>query len=318
MIDYYSLPEQSLPISMRVLRRILKTRGWRAEKLYAEGKNNLILTRPDGKVLHIASSTPPTTSVYSLRLADDKLMTYSLLNSLNVPQPETVLLHSPEDALPLLERYGRIVVKPTDGSHGQGITINITSLDEVAPAIEKAKAASPDAKLALAQEQLDPEIPEFRVVCIGYKFVLAAMRVPAMVTGDGQHTVAELIDLENSTIRSEPYTTLLAFIDPNAARTYLGDKANFIPENGEKVRVSAARNVGQGGTMEDHTDTFPSELKSRAETIARAAGLPVVGIDFYDGRVLEMNACPSLYNPLSDTSRAELAAVKYVDYLETL
>lgn len=318
MINYFSLPSSTLPMSMRSLRRILEARGWRAEKLYPEGKNNLILTRPDGKILHIASSTPPTTSVYSLRLADDKLMTYSLLKDLNIPQPETVLLHSPEDALPLLERYDRIVVKPTDGAHGLGVTTNITSLAAVAPAIEKAVAASPDAKLALAQQQLDFELPELRLICINYQFVIAIARIPAMVTGDGNHTVAKLIELENSTIRSAPYTSNLAYIDLDSARTYLGNRIDYTPEAGEKIRVSATCNVGQGGTVEDYSDRISPELKSRAERITRAAELPVAGIDLYDDYVLEINACPSLYYPLSDPALAELAVEKYVDYLSTL
>ena len=69
MINYYDLPENDLPMSMRFFRESLKKRGWQAEKLCAESQNNLILTRPDGTTVRIASSTPPTTSVYSLRLA---------------------------------------------------------------------------------------------------------------------------------------------------------------------------------------------------------------------------------------------------------
>ena len=61
MIDFYSLPDEALPVSMRALRKILQERGWKAEKLVAEGPNDILLTRPDGKEIRIASSTPPTT-----------------------------------------------------------------------------------------------------------------------------------------------------------------------------------------------------------------------------------------------------------------
>ena len=105
MINYYDLPENDLPMSMRFFRKSLKKRGWRAEKLCAESLNNLILTRPDGVTIHIASSTPPTTSVYSLRLADNKLMSYELLRELGVPQPEAVAARTAAEVLPMIEKY---------------------------------------------------------------------------------------------------------------------------------------------------------------------------------------------------------------------
>lgn len=106
-------------MSMRYLRKMLKEREWKAEKLCREGQNNLILTRPDGKVVKIASSTPPTTSVYALRLADDKLMSYELLKELGVPQPETVVARTAEDCAEMLGRHGEIVIKLSTGRTGE-------------------------------------------------------------------------------------------------------------------------------------------------------------------------------------------------------
>lgn len=126
-------------MSMRYLRKILKERGWKAEKLCREGQNNLVLTLPDGKVFKIASSTPPTTSVYALRLADDKLMSYELLKELGVPQPETVVARTAEDCAEMLGRYGEIVIKPVDGAHGRGVTTMIRSITEVEEAHPKSK-----------------------------------------------------------------------------------------------------------------------------------------------------------------------------------
>lgn len=317
MINYYSLPDSDLPMSMRFLRMELKLRGWEAEKLCREGGNNLILTRPDGKALKVASSIPPTTSVYALRLADDKLMSYALLQELGVSQPETVVMRGIEDAEKMLEKYGTIVIKPTDGAHGCGVTTGITTLEQAEKAMKIAIQASPVLKIAIIQPQLPEDGLETRVICIDYRFVMAMARIPARVTGDGRHNLKELIELENATIRTEAYRSNLAFIDMAMAEKYLGKRLFDMPGEGEKVRVVASCNVGQGGTMEDCSEKLTPAMRELAEKIARAAELPVVGIDFYGDQVIEINASPALYHPVE--GEAATKAIKaYVDYLEKL
>ena len=314
MINYYDLPESDLPMSMRFFRKSLKKRSWQAEKLCAESLNNLILTRPDGVTIRIASSTPPTTSVYSLRLADNKLMSYELLRELGVPQPEAVAARTAAEVLLMIEKYGSVVVKPIDGAHGNGVTVGVKDATGAETAIEKATEASPDMKLAIVQPQLPVDEIERRVICIDYQFVVAVARIPARVTGDGQSTIAELIKRENETIRTAPYQGELAYIDFEAAERFLGDKIHLVPAAGERVRVVASCNVGQGGTAEDCSGDFSPEQRELAEKIARAAELPVVGIDYYGDQVIEINACPSLYYPTGDES-ATRAVEAYIEYL---
>ncbi len=317
MIDYYSLPDDILPMSMRVFRRILLQRGWKAEKLCAETLNDLILTRPDGKKIRVASSTPPTTSVFALHLADNKLASYHLLAELGVPQPKTKIVETPEVAREFLEQYQEIVIKPLDGAHGRGVTTGITRLSEVAKAIQEAEKASLTMKKAIMQPQLTSNLQEKRVICINYEFVVAILRTPAHVTGDGRRSVMELIDWENATIRHEPYRGNLAYIDREVAGKYLGGRQTEVPQEGERVQVVASCNVGQGGTAEDCSALIGPRMKEMCENIARVAELPVIGIDFYGDQVIEFNACPSLYYPTGDAS-AQVAVEKYVDYLEQL
>lgn len=228
MIDFYSIADEVLPMSMRFLRQELQERGWEAKKLTIDGLRDFILTRPDGKEIRIASSTPPTTSVFALHLADNKLEGYSLLQQIGVPQPETIALHSLEDAKQFLEKYGTIVIKPVDGAHGRGVTTGITQPDQIEFAMQKAMDASPVARLAIAQSQLPSTALELRVLCINYKFIEAIARIPAHVTGDGKHNLVELIDLENATIRTEPYKSDLAYIDRSMALNFLGERQEKI------------------------------------------------------------------------------------------
>ncbi len=317
MIDFYSLPEENLPMSMRFFRKMLHGRGWKAEKLTPDWPHDLILTRPDGKEIRVASSTPPTTSVFALHLADNKLASYNLLEQLGVPQPETLVVKSSEDTKQLLDKYGTIVIKPADGAHGRGVTTEITQLGWVEAAIQKAVEASPAMKVAIAQPQLPLDALELRIICIGYQFVEAIARIPAQVTGDEEHNLIELVDLENATIRTEPYKSDLAYIDRSMALNFLGDRQGEIPAAGEKVRVVSSCNVGQGGTTKDYSNLITDEIKLMSEKIARAAELPVIGIDFYGDQVIEFNACPSLYYPTGDATAIKAVAA-YVDYLERL
>lgn len=305
-------------MSMRALRPILRERGWKAEKLTAVGLNDLILTRPDGKVLKIAATTPPTTTVYGLHVADNKMATYELLKRIGVPQPETVLVKQPEDARAMLEKYGTIVMKPVDGAHGNGVTTGIRTLEDVEIALTRAKAASPLLDVAIVQPQLETEKPELRVICVDYRFVIAIARIPAAVTGDGVHTAVELIEIENRTLRTAPYASDLAYIDRESALRYLGEKAQIVPPAGEKMRVSPICNLGQGGTVEDWSAQLSDEQKQMAEQIARTAELGVIGIDFFGDQVIEINAAPSLYYPLADKAAALKGVEAYVNYLERL
>ena len=268
-------------------------------------------------MIKIAACTPPNVSYYAIQLADNKLMSYELLKSIGVNQPETVPVRRPEDARDLLEKYGKIIVKPVDGAHGRGFTGGITSFEQLTGAIELAKAASPQLKIVIAQPQLPLDELELRIICIDYQFVTAIVRIPAHATGDGQHTIAELVDIENRTIRKAPYQGDLAYINPEAAKSFLGQKIQDVPQAGERVRVVASCNVGQGGTAEDYSDKISGEIKTMAEKIARTAELPVIGIDLYGDQVIEINARPSLYYPTGDAG-ATKAVEAYIDYLTTL
>ena len=320
MQDFFSVPESDIPMSLRCFREELRARGWTKAVLNKGLYNFITVTRPDGKVIPLYSLTPPTTIYASGFLADDKLATYNIFKSIDVPTPYTELLAKDSaerkaQLARLFKQYSRLVVKPVDGAHGYDVFTNLTSIEEV----ESTLPTTSHKIGRLIQEQLSPKSYEVRVICIDYKYTAAFARIPASVTGDGEHTVRELISIENSTIRTAPYQSNLAFIDEMLSQEYL-DKhaiADKVPEKGEKVQVVSICNIGCGGTVENLTDTFPESKRALAEKIARAFSLPVVGIDFLDDYVIEVNSTPSLHYPTSDES-ATVCIKKFVDYLESL
>lgn len=332
MEDFFAAPKEHLTYSVAELRKVLVRRGWSQGQLIRGLHQYLILTRPDGRRLKLASAMPTTTSGFALHVADDKLATYFFLRDLNIPQPDTYLLRGESAdklrlAQRLLDNHSTIVIKPVDGAHGHGVSLNLTADSDLAAAIRLAEEFSPSGR-ALAQEQLTGQTPEVRVICIDGHYVCAIERIPAAVTGDGSHTVAELIDLENDTKRTAPYRSDLSRIDVRLATEYLRELArsrglapdsylHSVPAAGESYPVTNVCNIGLGGTAHDITDSFSPALAQQSETIARAFELPVVGIDYFGDKVLELNANPSLYYP-TGTPRATLALERLVDYLERL
>lgn len=320
MQDFFKIPDSNLPMSLRCFREELRLRGWTKGALNKGAYHFITLTRPDGKVIPLYSLTPPTTNYASGCLADDKLASYNILKSIDAPTPYTELLSKdPSERKAqiarLLQDYPRLVVKPIDGAHGYDVFTGLTTAKE----IEAILPASGHKTERLIQEQLAPKSPEVRVICIDYKYTAAFARIPASVTGDGEHTVAELIKIENSTIRTAPYQSNLAFIDEAMSKEYLKkhDLADKVPTKGEKVQVVSICNVGCGGTIENLTDAFPEAKRALAEKVARAFNLPVIGVDFFDDYIIEVNSTPSLHYPAPDDS-ATLCVKKFVDYLESL
>lgn len=314
MEDFFKVNPDSLTMSTKSLQKVLKERGWTAQ--FLRGTVQYVFAkRKDGKVFKIAGTSPETMSRFAGVIADDKLATYELLKENGVKQAETKVATAASVSY-LLNKYGRIVIKPADGAHGNGIITDVKTFEDAMVAIETAKKYSPSGMI-IAQEQLEFTGFETRVICINYKFVEALSRIPAHVTGDGEHTVAELIEIENKTIRTEAYKSNLAFISPEYSEKYMAEKGNrdYIPAKDEKVQVVKMCNIGRGGTVEDVTDEFPAEKKALADRIAKTLDLPVIGIDFFGDYVLEVNASPSLYYPL-DGPRADYGVEKLVDYLE--
>ena len=319
MEDFFTIPEKELRYTARALRKELKARGWTDVKAIRSKMATLLFaTRPDGKKIRFSPCTPYETTRFAAVIADDKNASYNVLKEAGVKQPDTIWLAEDkskwrDELADLLSRHKRIVVKPVDGAHGKKVAVDLENVDEALAAAYVCGDGG-----VIAQEQLEDDEVEIRAICIGYKFVGAYKRIPAAVEGDGEHSISELIEIENRVKRGEAYGEKLAQINAAAAMNYLEKNqidANRVPALGEKVRVMKICNSGAGGTME-YTE-LDSERILVAEKIAKAADLPVVGVDYYGDTVLEINAGPALYHPTGD-EWATNSIKAYVDYLESL
>jgi cyanophycin synthetase len=337
MIDLQAIAPNEISQSMRLLREEIIARGWRAKIPYT-GSPHCFIDRGDGQDLHIFSTTPLTISYADAHLADDKYAMHVLLESADIEQLRTVLVmndNNSKEAETLVEMCGKVVVKPLDGGHGKGITVNIANPTDLKVAIEYARLFTKNSNNVLVQEQYTHDnVLDLRLTCINGKFIAATYRMPARVRGDGVSTITQLITAENaSDRRGEAYYAALANINMIAATTYLGDKTELVPADGEEVHVLGIANYGAGGETYDVTDDIPEFMVAAAEKVANVTNLAVCGVDFIVSAlpqkdssesdinpvVIEVNKSPSLgIHDLPTHGRSRGAVAAYADYLASL
>mgnify|MGYP001218881357 FL=1 len=246
------------------------------------------------------------TSAIAESIAQDKDLTKRLLRAAGVPVPEGRPVSSPEDAWAAAQEVGLpVVVKPLDGNQGKGVTVNLQSREEIMRAYEVANGFRDEV-------MVERYLPggDFRLLVVGDKLVAAARREPPNVSGDGEHTVRELVELVNADPRrGEGHATSLTKIrfDEIAISTLekQGLTADSIPEKGKRVVLRNNANLSTGGSATDVTDDVHPDVAARAVAAAQMVGLDICGVDVVcdtvlrpleeqGGGIVELNAAPGL------------------------
>ncbi|MFN4812475.1 MAG: cyanophycin synthetase family protein, partial [Bacteroidota bacterium] len=139
----------------------------------------------------IQATVSSTTSNIAVEIACDKEETKNLLEAASIPIPRGTIIYDEEDMDAAIKRIGYpIVMKPVNGNHGRGATINIQNREQAVEALAAAKKIS---RGVICEKFITGF--DFRLLVINYKLVAAAKRTPACVVGDGKSTIKELIDI---------------------------------------------------------------------------------------------------------------------------
>lgn len=263
------------------------------------------------------------TSAVAVDVASDKELTKTLLRDAGIEVARGTLAQSEAEAIEALETIGApVVVKPYNMNQGKGVSLNLTTAAEVRRAYRIAKEY---ATKIIVERQLRGR--DYRVLVIDGKVAAASERVPARVVGDGERTVAELVEEVNrDPARGEDHELPLTRIAVDAAMTELLKRRrlslNHTPEPGEVVYLRECANLSTGGTARDVTDLIHPRVAAMCERAARVIGLDVCGIDLIlddiseppgpDNGVIEVNASPGLrmhVSPSEGRSRDVGAAI---------
>src|SRR3954453_6748936 len=253
---------------------------------------------------YIRGTISGTTSAIAVDIASDKELTKQLLRAAALPAPHGCVVRTREEAIPCLtEAPTPVVGKPLDGNQGKGVSLNLSSPEEVGEGFDAAVAISPAVIVEEMLRGLD-----FRVVIVNGRMVAAAQRIPAHVWGDGKHTIRDLIDLANKDPRrgkdhEKPLTRITADPIALAILKKYGRSLDDIPADTEMVILRESANLSTGGSARDVTDEVHPTVRRICERAAAAIGLDICGIDlvapdikqpFTSGGIVEVNASPGI------------------------
>lgn len=276
----------------------------------------------------IQATQTSQTSVIAVDLCGDKVQTKRLLAASALPVPQGQVVATLQEAQAAVRALDcPVAVKPCHGNQGKAVSLNLTSLTEVAAAFRIAQHYD---NQVLVEECVQGR--HYRLLVIGNRLAAAAERFPAAVRGDGAHTVRELVDLANlDPRRGEGHARSLTrlSIDPAAVLVLArqGYTTDSILPGGLKVLLRDNANLSTGGEAEDVTAMVHPENAYLAVQAARLLGLDVAGIDLVTpdiaaparktgGKIIEVNAAPGFRMHLYP-SRGEPRQVgqALVDYL---
>ncbi|MFT3756687.1 MAG: cyanophycin synthetase [Pseudoxanthomonas sp.] len=244
------------------------------------------------------------TPYISVELASDKEETNKILGALGLPVPRQHLVTSQDQAVRAAQRLGGpVVLKPYNGNHGRGITINITGEDEIRAAFDAAREHSRSVIVETFQVGDD-----HRLLVVNGVLVAATRRTPGHVVGDGTRTIAALVEIVNQDPRrGVGHEKVLTRLELDREARLMMERVGYdeasVPKPGEVVYLRSTANLSTGGTATDVTDVIHPDNRDMAVRAVRAIGLDVGGVDFISpditesyksigGAICEVNAAP--------------------------
>ncbi len=241
------------------------------------------------------------TSAIAEAIAQDKDVTKHMLRQVGLPVPEGRVVDGPDDAWQAAQDIGvPVVVKPTNANHGRGVTINLCTKEQIMKAYH---VALPEGDGVMVEQFAVGG--EHRLLVVDGKMVAASKGEPEQVTGDGTHTIRQLVDeLNADPRRGDDWASLLCKVEIDAVAVLMleaqGYTPDSVPDEGTTVLIHH-----NGELLTDVTDEVHPECAQAAVLAARIVGLDIAGIDMIArdisqplreqrGMIVEVNAGPGL------------------------
>ena len=275
-----------------------RRRGIAVDVLDAEG--GFFRLSHGGRAIVCREALSELTSAIAMSRCDDKAVTRRLMTEIGLTVAEAVDGNDGEAARDLLDRAGSVVVKPSRGEQGRGVTVDIRKQADLDAAIKAARTYCPDVLV----ETFAPG-DDLRIIVIGGEVVAAALRKRPTIHGDGKKTVRDLIEgLSRRRAASTDGESVIPF-DGETERCVgaAGFALDDVLPSGRRVEVRGTANLHTDGTLHDVTDILHPKLAEAARAAADAIDIPVAGLDFIveapdapDFVFIEANERPGLAN----------------------
>ena len=265
---------------------------------------NLVQLGHGARQRRIWTAETDMTSAIAEGIAGDKDLTKTLLKAVGVPVPAGQEVRTAAAAWDAAKDIGLpVVIKPSDGNHGRGVTLDIQNEADCGAAFKLAQA---EGSSVLVESYIRGN--EHRVLVVGGQVVAAARGEAAWVQGDGQHSVDQLIDLQINTdprrglTEDFPLNRIVLGEDPVVLLDLQrqGFTPDAVPPAGKAVLIQRNGNVAVDCTPDVHP-----EVAHAVSLAARTVGLDIAGVDLVTedisrpleetgGAIVEVNAGPGL------------------------
>ncbi len=271
-------------------------RGIRVEFLNADPDWPVFTLSRAGRTVRCFNALTDLVGSATFNLLNNKRACHAWLAGQGLPVPAQMPYADNNTAahLEFLRAHAPIVVKPCSQWGGRGVSMGVRNAADLKAAVRHARKYESD----IIMEETVPG-DDLRVILVGNELAAAIRRTPAHVTGDGAHTIRQLILRQNAARRKADPSNLIPW-DAETRRNLaeLGHDAASVPSAGQPVRVRLTNNYHTGGTVEVVTTSVPPQALAIAKTIAGRLDLPLAGIDFLidpaTGRITVIEVSPDM------------------------
>jgi len=250
----------------------------------------------------ILSTETSKTNVVSSDISCDKHLSKKMLHDVGIRTPLGLTAANKDEAWQRAQDVGLpVAVKPNFSHNGRGVSLNLTTQSQVEEAFDMAIQVKGE---VIVERYIKGT--EYRLLVVDGKMVAALEGRDEYVTGDGQHTIWELIEQQINTDprRGKGFNVPYYPIENDPDLKKILAKGSRSPESilakGEMVLIYQGPNLYRECTEEVHQDFV------RAAILAtKTIGLDIAGIDMIaenirlpskenNWAVLEVNAMPAL------------------------
>lgn len=304
--------EKNLNPYAQIITQEARRRGIRVDVL--DAPDNYFKLSMGGASIVCRESLSEMTSSIAMSRCTDKKVTVRLLKNAGLRVPDQCIAGTPARNHMFLQKHGSIVVKPSTGEQGAGITVDVSTKNELETAINYARQVSHE---ILLEEMVRGQ--DLRIIVINYEVVAAALRKPPTIIGDGQHSVLELIKKQSRRREQATSGESKIPIDEELRRTVhnAGHMLDDVLDKGKELKVRKAANLHVGGTIHDVTADLHPNLIEAAKQAAHVLDIPVTGLDFIVNSpseseyvIIEANERPGLAN-----HEPQPTAERFIDFL---
>ena len=237
--------------------------------------------RKGKKRWRIHKALTPLNDSVAMYLASYKNTCHAYLESQGFPVPKQERVRDAEEIFEFMkkEKTKEIVVKPTRGFGGAGVSIQPHTDDEIRHAFNFAeyKCLSKNEPKVLVEEFVHGK--HFRLMVLGGKLIAASERRPPFITGNGKSTIQELVTKENKELGKEGRPKIKIDDEARKVLEVFGYSLDSVPKKGDIVIVRFNANMTSGGSTRECMAEVHKDYAKLAVDVTKAIGLRLAGVD---------------------------------------